>query len=114
MEINQLSEVKAHKNPNCKWYRNGILDLTVEFTLSGQIKSFHLDYNERSPALSIQWVDFKLKNYVFDDGEQDPKKNQSPIATAELTVMPEVVKRKFEMYSKDVPEDIRQFVLNKI
>ena len=114
MEINQLSEVRSHVNPNCKWYRNGILDLTVEFTLGGQIKSFHLDYNERSPALSVEWIDFKLKNYVFDDGEQDPKKNQTPIATAELKVMPEVVKRKFEMFSKDIPEYIRQFVLNKI
>lgn len=114
MEINQLSEVKAHKNPNCKWYRNSVLDLTVEYSLGGSIQSFQLEFIDRNNSYSINWDHFNLKNYVFDEGDSDPMKNQTPIVRAELSKSPAYLKDNFIKYSQNLSPEIRAFVLDKI
>ena len=111
---NFLTEVTAYSKPNSKWFRNSEMDLTVDFAEDESIKSFQIDYIEKFKAYSLTWIDFKLKNYVIDEGEATPMKNQAPLIVGERKDQSPYLAETFARVSQKLPSDIRDFVLEKL
>lgn len=111
---NLLTEVTVYSKPNSKWYRSPLMDVTVEFTDDHEIKSFQIDYTEKLKAYSLTWIDFKMKDYVIDEGEQTPTKNLAPMVIGERKEQTPYLAETFDKASKHLPAPIREFILDKL
>jgi hypothetical protein len=111
---NPLSEVRFYNKPNGRWFRNSSMDLTVDFNETGKISAFQIDYREKLQSYSLSWIDFKLKDYVIDDGESDPNRNDAPIVVGERNSPPTYLLKEFEKVSLQVPTMIRDFILSSL
>lgn len=117
-ETHQMSEVIPYNVANGKWYRNHLMDLSVLFAENDRIKMFELNYTQNGRSYLLKWSQDEVLKFIVDKGEQDIRKNNSPLVKQLMTgpnsVTEEVIKQKFSDYSVQIPTNIRHFILANI
>lgn len=117
-EILQMTEVKPYNIPNAKWYRNHLMDLSVMFTSGGKILSFELMFNQNGKSYLLKWEKDQVLKFIVDMGEQDNRKNRSPLIVGQIAGTPEIqsdlILKYFTDYSLELPSNTRNFVIEHL
>ncbi len=117
-ETHQMSEVIPYNIINGKWYRNHLMDLSVLFGPGNSIQTFELSYTQNGRSYLLKWTQDELLKFIVDKGDQDIRKNNSPLVkhlvTGTNAVTEALIKQKFSDYSLQIPANVREFVLANI
>lgn len=111
-----MTEVKPYAIPNGKWFRNHLMDLSVLFNREGKIQNFELNYTQNGKSYLLKWEKDQVLKFIVDKGEQDIRKNKSPIIKGQVTgeILPELILKYFTDYSLEIPKEIRSFVIEHL
>ncbi len=84
-QTHQMSEVIPYNIVNGKWYRNHLMDLSVLFGVNDSIQMFELNYTQNGRSYLLKWSQDELLKFIVDKGEQDIRKNNSPLVKGLVT-----------------------------
>ena len=98
-----------------KWLIDDHLELILWYRPGGDIAGFELVYDRHLIPHSVRWLPGSgTKHYQVDMGEDNPGKNRSPMLLANGPLTGNNLLREFEERSRELPQEIRELVLEKL
>jgi len=98
-----------------KWLSDDSIELVVWFSENDQIFGFQIHYDLHDQLKAFRFTrDSGFSHHLIDSGEDDPAVNCSPILSESTPVNISQVESLFRSHSKELPSDIRNFILDRI
>jgi len=98
-----------------RWFTDNYFDLIVWYTESGALHGFQLCYDRLGDEHALTWLpDQGFKHNRIDNTFKPYSFKKTAILVADGIVPIELIKLKFVKTSKELHEDIKQFVLEKL
>lgn len=101
--------------PRRRWFFSQEQDLYVWHDDSGEVIAFQLCYDKHRQEHALYWrADSGFAHLRVDCGSETPLRNGMPLLVADGHFDQNAVAARFLALSPDVPEELRQMILNRL
>ncbi|MBN1385142.1 MAG: hypothetical protein JW983_09705 [Elusimicrobia bacterium] len=101
--------------PFRRWYSDDYFDLFVWFNDNDKIINFQLCYDKQGDEHSLTYTDKDgLVHEKIDSGEEDPRRNKSPVVSQDGLCPFNKITDEFIKRSRGLDKDIIEFVMGAI
>jgi hypothetical protein len=90
------------------------MDLFVWYAPDGAIVGFQLCYDTARDARALTYRNGSYSHAAIDQGESDPRKNQSPILTVDGRFAKQAVLARFAATSAELEPELVRFLTEKL
>jgi hypothetical protein len=114
--LQEEKNVQQYPNePRRRWFLDQEFDLIVWGDEGGEISSFQLCYHKQRDEHALVWRAREgFGHYKVDQGEPSPTQNLSPMMVDDGIVPMEWLQETFKAHSKEIPANIRNFVVKML